>query len=260
MKIFNVIFCVLMCLAPVVACADVDDSDCVMYNPAFALCSVHSHNVGYYDETNTKLPINPVNAEEVAYMNEVIALKATVIAQQLKEQYDELNAVVKRFKTQLEKAVLTSKIEVLTGNAASGNSGGGSGAAVNTIGGGVVIAGASDCQTYSGSANIGSCLMTNSAIIVNTANSDTGAAKKQLANDLYVADMYKLCSVRTKDGCCSQVQISDTTTDTAKAITQKVNGLNKNQIISCAQTMRARVSTTLEDKQQNTRNNRDDRH
>lgn len=256
MKIFNVIFGALICLAPVGAHA-ADDIDCGYFNPAFGLCSVHSHNIAYLDGT-ANLPANPTKAEETAQMREVIALKSTVIAQQLKEQYDQLNAVVKRFKTQLEKAVLTSKIEVITGNAASGNSGGGSSSGSYSASGGVLIAGASDCQTYSGSANIGSCLMTNSAIIMNTANNDTGAAKKQLANDLYIADMYGLCRVDDETYCCNQVQINKTT-DTARAITQKVNGLNKNQIISCAQTMRAKVSTALEDKQQNTRNNRNNR-
>lgn len=253
MKIFNVVFGVLICLAPVGARA-AGDFECGYFNPAFGLCSTHSHNIGAMDD-KTNLPVNPTKSEETAQMNDVIALKSTVIAQQLKEQYDALNAVIKRFKTQLEKAVLTSKIEVITGNTASGNSGGGASASGSySASGGVLIAGASDCQTYSGSANIGSCLMTNSAIIMNTANNDTGAAKKQLANDLYVADMYGLCHVDKETYCCNQVQINKTT-DSARAITQKVNGLNKNQIISCAQKMRAKISTNLEDKQSQNRNN-----
>lgn len=231
-----------------------DDIDCGYFNPAFGLCSTHSHNIGFLDG-ETHLPANPTKSEEVAQMNDVIALKSTVIAQQLKEQYDALNAVIKRFKTQLEKAVLTSKIEVLTGNSASGNSGGGASSGAYSSGGGALIAGASDCMTYSGSSNIGSCLMTNSAIIVNVANSDTSAAKKQLANDLYVADMYGLCRVDKDEYCCSQVQISSTAADRSRAITQKVSGLNKNQIISCAQTMRAKISTALEEKQSKNRTN-----
>lgn len=227
-----------------------EDIECGYFNPAFGLCSVHSHNVKYVDNT-TGMPTNPTKSEDVALMNEVIALKSTVIAQQLKEQYDQLNAIIKRFKTQLEKAVLTSKIEVATGNAASGNNSSGS----YSSSGGTSIAGASDCMTYSGSSNIGSCLMTNSALITNVANSDTSTAKKQLANDLYVADMYGLCRV-DKEGeyCCNQVQIDANSTDKSRAITQKVSGLNKNQIISCAQTMRAKISVELEKKQQRNRN------
>lgn len=253
MKIFNVVFGMLICLAPVGAHA-AGDFECGYFNPAFGLCSTHSHNIGAMDD-KTNLPVNPTKSEETAQMNDVIALKSTVIAQQLKEQYDALNAVIKRFKTQLEKAVLTSKIEVLTGNSASGNTGGGASASGSySSSGGVVIAGASDCMTYSGSSNVGSCLMTNSAIIVNAANSDTSAAKKQLANDLYVADMYGLCHVtgNDKDLCCPQVQVKSSTD---KAISDKVSGLNKNQIISCAQKMRAKISTNLEDKQSQNRNN-----
>lgn len=216
-KIFNVIFCVLVCLAPVVACADVDDSDCVMYNPAFALCSVHSHNVGYYDETNTKLPINPVNAEEVAYMNEVIALKATVIAQQLKEQYDELNAVVKRFKTQLEKAVLTSKIEVLTGNAASGNSGSGSGSSGSNNNG---LANAEDCYAVTDQANVYDCFTRNLAKISQAVDNDLTGARKQLNNDIDIMIAYE---IKSDSGKCD-------------------NGLSsKNNIKTCVQNLQVKV-------------------
>lgn len=130
-KIFAVIFGVLMFWTPVVAHATTVDAECAVFNPAFALCSTHAHNVAFKADG---LPANPTNAEDIAYMNEVIALKSTVIAQQLKEQYDALNAIIKRFKTQLEKAVLTSKIEVLTGNSASGNSGGGASGSYNNNG------------------------------------------------------------------------------------------------------------------------------
>jgi hypothetical protein len=82
MKIFNVIFCMLICLAPAVLRAD-DVTECGYFNPAFGLCSVHSHNIAALDST-TKLPINPTKSEETAQMNEVIAMKSTIIAQQLK--------------------------------------------------------------------------------------------------------------------------------------------------------------------------------
>ena len=123
MKIFNIIFGVLLCLAPVALRAD--DVECGYFNPAFGLCSTHSHNISYIDGA-TNLPANPDKSEDVAQMNHIIALKSTVIAQQLKDQYDALSVIIKRFKTQLEKAVLVSKIEVLTGNTASENSNGSS--------------------------------------------------------------------------------------------------------------------------------------
>ena len=257
MKIFNVVFGLAICVLPGALHAD-DLSACDGYeyfSPAFAMCSVHAYNIG--DQTN------PTSATRTAEMNDVIALKSTVIAQQLKQQYDALNAMIKRFKTQLEKAVLTSKIEVITGNNSSSTSS--SGSYVSTVGG-VIVAGASDCMTYSGSSNIGSCLMTNSAIITNVANSDTSAAKKQLANDLYVAHMYSLCSLEKSDTndkennktsldlCCNQVQLASKQIS-PQNISNKVNGLDKNGVIQCAQMMKARISTGLEDKQNRNRNN-----
>ena len=140
-KIFLIkkLLCVAVLGFPLVAHADYDD-DCAFFNPAYALCSVHSHNIGFSDE-QTGAPANPTDAEQIAEMNEVIALKATVIAQQMKQQYDFLNATIKRFKTQLEKAVLTSKMEILTGTSASGSSGS---AGSSSSGNG--IATATDCS------------------------------------------------------------------------------------------------------------------
>lgn len=246
MKIFNVIFALTMLVMP----ARGDDlSACDGYeyfSPAFALCSVHAYNVG--DKTN------PTSANRTAEMNDIIALKSTVIAQQLKEQYDILNTMIKRFKTQLEKAVLTSKIEVLTGNNSSSN-GGGYSSGSSSVSNGVSIAGASDCQTYSGSVNIGQCLMTNSAITINAVNSDVGAAKKQLANDLYTADMYSLCSLENGSNSCCSTVLLNSNKKTQRNISDKVNTLDKNSVVQCAQSMRAKISIKLEDLQrQNNRN------
>ncbi len=192
MKIFNVIFGLLICLGPVGARA-ADDIDCGYFNPAFGLCSVHSHNIAYLDGT-TNLPANPTKAEETAQMREVIALKSTVIAQQLKEQYDQLNAVVKRFKTQLEKAVLTSKIEVLTGNAASGNSGGSSYSSTDKG-----LANANDCSFVEYD-KVFDCLMGNLQKVQQAADSDTVNARKQLEKDLGLMSSYSMCTTTNKDG------------------------------------------------------------
>lgn len=213
MKIFNVIFCMLICLAPAVLRAD-DDTECGYFNPAFGLCSVHSHNIAALDST-TQLPINPTKSEETAQMNEVIAMKSTIIAQQLKEQYDQLNAVVKRFKTQLEKAVLTSKIEVLTGNAASGNSGGGASGSYNNNG----LANAEDCYAVE-EANVYDCFSRNLAKISQAVDNDLTGARKQLNNDINIMIAY---DIKAEAGNCD-------------------NGLSsKNNIKKCVQHLQVRV-------------------
>ena len=224
MKIFNVIFCMLICLAPAVLRAD-DDTECGYFNPAFGLCSVHSHNIAALDST-TQLPINPTKSEETAQMNEVIAMKSTIIAQQLKEQYDQLNAVVKRFKTQLEKAVLTSKIEVLTGNAASGNSGGGASGSYNNNG----LANAEDCYAVR-QENAYDCVARNLSKISSAAEKDITNARKQLDNDLAIMDGYKMCG-KTVMSCAA---------DTTGCKEKDVKYMNKSAIQSCIKNLQIKV-------------------
>lgn len=215
MKIFNVVFGMLICLAPVGARA-AGDFECGYFNPAFGLCSTHSHNIGAMDD-KTNLPVNPTKSEETAQMNDVIALKSTVIAQQLKEQYDALNAVIKRFKTQLEKAVLTSKIEVITGNTASGNSGGGASASGSYNNNG--LANAEDCYAVE-EANVYDCFSRNLAKISQAVDNDLTGARKQLNNDINIMSAY---DIKAEAGNCD-------------------NGLSsKNNIKKCVQHLQVKV-------------------
>ena len=225
MKLFNVIFCVLMFFAPAVLRAATVDAECAVFNPAFGLCSTHAHNAGFLSK-ETGLPTNPTAGEDTAYMNEVIALKSTVIAQQLKEQYDQLNAVVKRFKTQLEKAVLTSKIEVLTGNAASGNSGGGASGSYNNNG----LANAEDCYAVS-QENAYDCVARNLSKISSAAEKDITNARKQLDNDLAIMDGYKMCG-KTVTSCAA---------DTTGCKEKDVKYMNKSAIQSCIKNLQIKV-------------------
>lgn len=216
MKIFNVVFGVLICMAPVRARAATVGFECGYFNPAFGLCSTHSHNIGATDST-TNLPVNLTKSEEVAQMNDVIALKSTVIAQQLKEQYDALNAIIKRFKTQLEKAVLTSKIEVLTGNTASGNTGGGASASGSYNNNG--LANAEDCYAVE-EANVYDCFSRNLAKISQAVDNDLTGARKQLNNDINIMSAY---DIKAEAGNCD-------------------NGLSsKNNIKKCVQHLQVKV-------------------
>lgn len=197
MKIFNIILLSLLVMAPVAVHADDDLDDCVMFNPAFALCSTHSHNVGFVSDG---LPANPTNAEEIAYMNEIIALKSTVIVQQMKQQYDTLNAMIKRFKTQLEKAVLTSKLEAYTGNVSSSNSRSGGGSSASTNG----LANAENCDSYTG-VNVYDCLVRNLSKVSAALDNDTQNARKQLDNDIGIADDLKMCGDNDKK-CTEEIE------------------------------------------------------
>ena len=181
----------LLFIASPVASYAADDSGCTYFSPAFVLCSVHSHNVGYTDGGK---PDNPEKSEQIADMNEVIALKSTVIAQQLKKQYDALNSVIKRFKTQLEKAVLTSKMELITGNSSSASGSSGSASSTGNTG----LANAEDCGMVSNS-EIYDCVRRNLVKVSQASDKDRANARKQLLADIKLMDVYEMCE--DKDAC-----------------------------------------------------------
>ena len=100
----------LFLIAPVYAAYDDEDEGCAYFSPAYALCSVHAHNAGMLK--------NPEGSQK-AVMDEIIALKTTLIAQQMVAQYDALEVMMKKLRSQMNKAVLTDKLNVIAG--ASGN-------------------------------------------------------------------------------------------------------------------------------------------
>ena len=109
--------------SPLHAAADTscDNEDNEFINQRLALCTVHAYNVG--------LTQNPETPADRQLMNDVVALKSTIMMQQMKRQYDFLDVTVKRFKTQLEKAILTAQMQAAgaAGGAADGYSTGGGG-------------------------------------------------------------------------------------------------------------------------------------
>ena len=180
MKIFNVIFMAIICALPAATYAT---EECPYFSPALALCSVHAYNVGDAQ--------NPTDTARASEIEDVIGMKTTVMVQQLKQQYDELNAVIKRFKTQLEKAVLTSKIEVITGTTSSSTN---SSSTSNSTNG---LANANDCS-FVDYDKVFDCLMGNLQKIQQAASTDIGNARKQLAKDWNVIDNYKMCTDNNK--------------------------------------------------------------
>lgn len=226
MKIFNIVVGAILCALPVATHAT---EDCPFFSPAIALCSVHSYNIG--DATN------PTDVGRATEMNDIIALKTTVMVQQLKQQYDDLNAVIKRFKTQLNKAVLTSKIEVLTGNTSSSTNSSSGGYSSNN---GISISGASDCSNNASSANTSSCLQQNIPLIITTANSGkTSDARNQLIRDMNIAITWDLCQAKptnAKDGiyqCCASV--------TNGNVDQVIKNMNASALVACANQFRAAI-------------------
>ena len=198
MKIFNIVVGAILCTLPFATRAT---EECPYFSPALALCSVHSYNVG--DASN------PTDVGRATEINEIIGMKTTVMVQQLKQQYDDLNAVIKRFKTQLEKAVLTSKIEVLTGNTSSSSGSSSGGSSSNSNG----LANANDCSFVEYD-KVFDCLMGNLQKIQTAADTDLSNARKQLEKDWTIINNYQMCTTGTgnnkqQDDCkCNNNRVS----------------------------------------------------
>ena len=157
-------------------------------NPEIALCSTHVYNIGEVE--------NPSTESDKQLMRDVVALKSTVMTQQMYKQYEYLDATLKRFKTQLEKAVLTTK---LMAAGANGDTGGSSYSGVSTGSSStqfrssdrnIHIAGVNNCNNELTNQKVFECLQANLNTIYNTSNNGqnvTSELRKQLANDYKVA-------------------------------------------------------------------------
>ena len=145
--------------------------------PSLALCSTHVYNVGQIE--------NP-SYESRTLMQDVIALKTTVIAQQMYKQYEYLEAMVRRLKTQLEKATLTASLQAA--GATSDSSSGGSSSSWRDADKSVYMsAGVTNCMNIYDDAKILECYQNNINSIVSQSgngNKPTREMKQQLVNDL----------------------------------------------------------------------------
>ena len=180
-KVKNILvgFSVLALLAMPVVAADngCDNPDNDMIVAELALCSTHAYNIGN--------PKNPSGADK-GLMRDVIAMKTTVITQQMYKQYEQMESMLRRLKTQLEKAVLTTSLEA---------KGASSGAGAASTGGSYksddkyrVLAATENCMQKGSLDSAVSCIQSNVRIVMNAVDSgDTTNARKQLEKDLDVA-------------------------------------------------------------------------
>ena len=144
---------------PAVAAVTCDDDDALI-NPALALCSTHVYNVG-----GDK---NPSDGADREMMREVVALKTTVMTQQMYKQYEYLESMIRRFKTQLEKAVLKTRLQTSGAGDDSSSSGGSS--SYRSEDRNVHLAGVQNClNIYQDAAKL-KCYEDNLNVIINTSN------------------------------------------------------------------------------------------
>ena len=159
---------------PAVAAVTCDDDDALI-NPALALCSTHVYNVG-----GDK---NPSDGADREMMREVVALKTTVMTQQMYKQYEYLESMIRRFKTQLEKAVLKTRLQ--TSGAGDDSSGGASSKSDDKY---IILTGTQNCMKMGSIDASLSCLQSNIRIAMDAISAgNTRDASKQLKKDLDTA-------------------------------------------------------------------------
>jgi hypothetical protein len=120
--------------------------------------------------------------------------------------------MVKRLKTQLEKAVLTTKLQV-AGAEDTESSSSGTGGGFKSSDRNIFIAGVSNCNNNITSEKVFECLQTNYNTISNSSNNGsniTSELRKQLANDYKVAT-----------GECGKDCTSNKTCEEPKNLTKK---------------------------------------
>ena len=169
---------------------DKDGADYI--NPELALCSTHVYNIGGVE--------NPRNDSERQIMKDVVALKTTVMTQQMYKQYEYLESMIRRFKTQLEKAVLTTKLQAAgadTSAAGSSSYSGVSASSSNTNAARagtnryIVLSDAKNCNLESTVTSAMQCLLDNISMTLSAIDaSDFSNARRQLDADMEVAERF----------------------------------------------------------------------
>jgi hypothetical protein len=122
-------------------------------------------------------------------MRDVIAMKTTLITQQMYKQYEQMESMIRRLKTQLEKAVLTTNLEA-KGASSSSNSNSSSSGSYKSENRNIYMAGVHDCNNELSTIKVFECLNNNLTTIYNTSNNGaniTTELRKQLAKDFDVA-------------------------------------------------------------------------
>lgn len=154
----------------------VGGDDASYINPIYAICDTHKYNAG-------KAASDALDSNGVAEIKEIVGLKTTVISQQMYKQYEYLNATLRRLKTQLEKAALTTKLESAGAKSEDGSSsssggllGGNSGNDDKTI----FLAGANNCSNFMDFDSAYNCLQNNVALIKSNVNTNAKKACQQL--------------------------------------------------------------------------------
>lgn len=221
-----------------------DTDDCPYINPIFAICDTHPFNSGndvefLQDESNTS---TTDKTDAQADMNRIIGLKVTVVSQQMYKQYEYLNATLRRLKTQLQKAVLTSNLEAAGAKSESGSSSGGLIGGKSDTDKEIVLAGAENCWNSSSPKNAYSCIQNNLNVIKSNISTNRTNAAKQLTKTVSVAEQWEVdvCAKKNDEGACVG-------TDNCKEYRSNNYSSNKDDITKCANALSIAVARKIAD-------------
>ena len=236
-KIFFVIICIALG-AGWGAYAATTDNGCGNENndritAELALCTTHAYNIGRTQ--------NPTTDAERQFMREVVALKTTVMTQQMYKQYEYLDATMRRLKTQLEKAILTTKLQAAGASTTDGSAK----SAASSSSRNVILSGAYDCIAENDPLSAMNCLQRNLPLISSAISSgNMGDAKRQLEKDLAAFNIWKTGVNKTElDGflgsCCK-----DTTKDNDTSCSPNITA-SRNSLENCVNTFRAAIAKVI---------------
>lgn len=194
-----------------------------------ALCTTHAYNIG--------LVQNPESDTDKQLMRDVVALKTTVMTQQMYKQYEYLDATIRRFRTQLEKAILTTKLQA----AGATDDNGGTSGSYRSGDRNVVLSGAENCLLKTSTTAGLQCLQNNIRIVLNAvAGGNIGDAKRQLDKDLGFAVSY---------GAISGAAGKYTTPQGGELTTCNKIATNRDAVNACAYDLNIQVMRKIEDDQ-----------
>lgn len=239
-KLKNIFYSLLVALViwtPAVAdngCEN-DNNDAIVAE--LALCSTHAYNIG---KTS-----NPTGADK-ELMRDVIAMKTTLITQQMYRQYEQMESMLRRLKTQLEKAVLTTGLEAKGASSSSSSSS----SSFKSDDRNIHMYGAKNCNEELLPADVMKCLNTNMNTISNaTGNADDVSleAAKQLANDF---TLLKNTAPTKKEVCNYSFGTSDKTEDKIGCLDPK-QIRKKTNFRTCFDNMRSCLRTKTYELSQN---------
>ncbi len=224
----------MLFIVPAVYAADngCSDDDNNRIAPVLALCSSHTYNIG--------LAENPTSDSDKQLMRDVVALKTTVMMQQMYKQYSFLEATLNRMKTQLRREILTTNFEA-AGASSSDSSGSASSMSTDRN---VVLIGAENCLLKTSTSAGLACIQSNIRIVLQAVSAgNIGEAYRQLQKDLSFAESFGVTGVKSEKG----VYTAPANCVDLKASRDKVN--------NCAYALNIAVMTKIEEQQNQQRNN-----